>query len=106
MDRFQILKGLLPSPLPGRCQYLKPVDIEIFGQEYQGRLSNMDSERACVVFWAGSNERPEVEIEYWKSLINQEIHFHFHHNVFYMLVETMEIMAENPYQIILNGTLR
>ena len=118
MNRFAILKGLLPSLKPENHVGIPAprapwcCDIEIYGQEYEGIITNTDPKTARIIFWTQmtSKQTKLVTIDGCRPLIGREIHFHYDHTVYYMLIKEVEFetVAENPNQtkITLNGTLR
>lgn len=83
MDRFQILKGATPPPKPVLENHLKesiPVDIDIFGEEYPGRLIFLhpNQEHGLIEFTLPENTR--------RSLLGRKFHYHCKGRVFHINV--------------------
>jgi hypothetical protein len=99
MDRFQILKGVLPpppstkpaeNPLKGSI----PIDLDIFGEEYPGYLvfSHKDKKQGLIEFsFSGklvqTSKLFQTPRDSWAALFHRKFHFHlsggqvFHINV-------------------------
>jgi hypothetical protein len=105
------------------------IDIEIWGKEYTGYLSNMSTQiygkRACVLFWINSEQgdvqtcnlklkRTQIEALQWinfRNLRGKEIHFHHKKNTHYLLVQEIkfdrnEKTKRHQIKVVIDGALR
>jgi hypothetical protein len=75
------------------------IDIEIFGQEFCGHLSDLEKNKARIVFWVEQSFITKFSPSF--KLTGRKIHFHRNHHVYYMLIKhtEFETVAENPSQI-------